>query len=108
MLLRVVILSAWCLACAAQDFAKDVKPILEKRCISCHGPVQQLGGLRLDTRDTLRMVVAGNSDSSKLVQRIISTRKGHVMPPMGPRLTEIEIAKIKRWVEAGAKWPAVK
>src|SRR6185503_7978232 len=106
MLLRVAILSAWCVAGAAQDFTKDVKPIFEKRCNSCHGATQQLGGLRLDTHASARrVIVAGDSASSKLVQRIVSTRKGHVMPPMGPRLTETEITKIKRWVDSGAKWP---
>src|SRR5437016_14020160 len=30
------------------DFTRDVKPILQANCYSCHGPSQQLSGLRLD------------------------------------------------------------
>src|SRR5205085_2013966 len=31
------------------DFAHDVKPILEKYCLSCHGEEKPKGGLRLTT-----------------------------------------------------------
>ena len=37
-------------AAAAVDFARDVKPILEKRCFDCHGAEKQKGGLRLDVK----------------------------------------------------------
>ena len=30
------------------DFAKDIKPLLLKHCISCHGPKKEKGDLRLD------------------------------------------------------------
>ena len=37
---------------AADDVAKfveDVQPLLEAKCVSCHGPEKQEGGLRLDS-----------------------------------------------------------
>ena len=30
------------------DFQRDVQPIFREHCISCHGPDQQLSGLRLN------------------------------------------------------------
>ena len=37
------------------SFSKDVWPLLESSCISCHGPEKQRGGLRLDPKaDALR------------------------------------------------------
>ena len=33
------------------DFARDVRPILEKSCFGCHGPDKQKSGYRLDVRD---------------------------------------------------------
>src|SRR5437868_6838064 len=30
------------------DFARDIKPVLDRSCVSCHGPEKQRGGLRLD------------------------------------------------------------
>ena len=35
---------------AAVDFARDIAPILEQRCIECHGPEKQKGKLRLDSK----------------------------------------------------------
>ncbi len=35
----------------APDFARDIQPILEKSCLSCHGPEKQKSGYRLDVRD---------------------------------------------------------
>ena len=36
---------------AAVDFVKEVKPLLEMQCLSCHGPKKQMGGLRLDNAE---------------------------------------------------------
>ena len=37
------------------DFQRDVQPIFREHCIGCHGPDQQLSGLRLDRRaDAMR------------------------------------------------------
>ena len=33
------------------DFARDVEPLLQSRCLVCHGAQQQMSGLRLDTRE---------------------------------------------------------
>jgi hypothetical protein len=33
---------------AAVDYARDIKPLLKERCVSCHGSVKQKGDLRLD------------------------------------------------------------
>ena len=33
------------------DFSRDIQPLLARRCLSCHGPDTQEGGLRLDSAD---------------------------------------------------------
>ena len=92
---------------APADFAKDIQPIFIKRCAGCHGPQQQMNGLRLDNRDSaMKVIVPGKSAESKLVTRIASQKKGFMMPPVGAPLSEAEIATIKTWIDAGAKWPA--
>ena len=35
---------------AKVDFARDVQPLLREHCVECHGPAQQMRGLRLDRR----------------------------------------------------------
>jgi len=97
----------------AANFATDVQPVLAKRCIMCHGGAQQISGLRLDNAaDAMKggysgpIIVAGNSATSKLIERIASTKDGFRMPPSGPALNPAEIAALKAWVDEGAVWPA--
>src|SRR2546425_9933830 len=33
------------------DFQKDIQPIFEKNCFSCHGTTMQMNGLRLDSKE---------------------------------------------------------
>lgn len=93
------------------DFARDVQPILRQRCIGCHGPSQQMAGLRLDRRrDAMRgstfgtVIGPGNSDGSRLALRVSGTSRGTQMPPTGALPPE-QIAVLKRWVDEGADWP---
>jgi cytochrome c553 len=98
---------AVCAAPAEVDFTRDIQPIFVKRCSGCHGAAQQMKGLRLDDRDSaLKVIVAGNSAASKLIERVSSTKKGFAMPPVGAPLSAVEIANLRAWIDAGAKWPA--
>ena len=95
------------LRAGAVDFGRDVQPVLTKRCSACHGPQQQMKGLRVDDAVALlSVVVPGNSAGSKLFQRVSSTKKGFAMPPIGEPLTSGEIALIRDWIDQGAKIPA--
>jgi hypothetical protein len=92
------------LAAIAQDLARDALEVVRTRCVACHGPNQQMGGLRFDQRASVQ-AKAGN-----LVAIITSGLNGRVMPPSGPRLTAQQVARIKEWVDAGLPWsdgPAV-
>jgi hypothetical protein len=92
------------------DFQRDVQPIFREHCISCHGPDQQLSGLRLDRRaDAMRGgsqsdIGPGHSGGSRLYHRLIGTTFGPQMPPAAP-LTGDQIETIKQWIDEGAEWP---
>ena len=99
----------------AVDFKKDIAPILEARCVKCHGAKKQKGEYRLsNAKDIVKAgeseekpVVAGNADKSYLVKLIsMSEDADDVMPPKGGTLSKDEIAKIKAWIKDGAKFPA--
>lgn len=95
------------------DFAKDIKPIFDDRCISCHGPDKQKGNLRLDkrsyafagTEDTWP-IQPGSADKSDLVRRIeLPSSDDDHMPPKDPALTPRQIALIRAWINQNANWP---
>jgi ankyrin repeat protein/mono/diheme cytochrome c family protein len=92
------------------DFQRDVQPIFREHCVSCHGPDQQMSGLRLDRRaDALRGgsqsdIGPGTAQGSRLYHRLIGTTFGMQMPPAGPLGAE-QIETIKQWIDEGADWP---
>jgi ankyrin repeat protein len=92
------------------DFEKDIQPLLEEKCYSCHGAEVQQAGLRLDSRQpALRggdygpVIIPGDSAGSKLIRRVVSGDGGLQMPPTGP-LTESEIALLRAWIDQGAEF----
>ena len=94
---------------AKVDFGKDVLPILRQNCFGCHGPSQQMGGMRLDRRSSVlkpgvRRVVPGSTENSFLYHRITGSAYGLQMPPTGPLRPE-QVAVLKAWIEQGAPWP---
>ena len=92
------------------DFQRDVQPIFREHCIGCHGPGQQMSGLRLDRRaDAMRGgsqsdIGPGNAQGSRLYHRLAGTTFGPQMPPAGP-LNADQIETIKQWIDEGAEWP---
>jgi len=94
------------------DFGREIRSLLTDRCVSCHGPKKQEGGLRLDLRqralsggDSGANIVPKESAKSDLYQRLISDDRKHRMPPSGARLTAAELARVKSWIDQGAHWP---
>jgi mono/diheme cytochrome c family protein len=95
------------------DFYRDVKPILEANCYSCHQGGKVKGGLRLDSLEHALLggkadgpsIVAGNPEDSPMMQRITSTDSEEVMPAKGDPLGAKDIEIIKTWIKEGAAWP---
>ncbi len=92
-------------------FEKRVRPLLLEQCSSCHGPQKQRGGLRLDSPAAIRkggdrgvVLVAGDPESSRLIQAIRYTDQDFRMPPRG-KLKEEQIAVLTEWVKRGAPMP---
>jgi uncharacterized membrane protein len=95
-------------------FLSDVRPIFESHCFECHGPRKQKGGLRMDTKAWLFngeeadwTVAPGKAAESLMVHRVELDRADpDAMPPEGDGLSADEIAKIRKWIDAGAPYPA--
>jgi hypothetical protein len=92
-------------------YAKQINPILDENCVSCHGEAKTEGGLRMDNYEHLMrggkdgpVIVAGSPDKSLLLQRV-TLPVGHklFMPAEGrPPLRPDDIALIKAWIQQGA------
>ena len=94
------------------DFAREVLPVFEKHCWSCHGKDKNESGLRLDHRDKAMLggdsgqaIVPGDSTRSKLIHYVSGTDPDNIMPPKGRRLTADEVSILRHWIDRGAVWP---
>jgi hypothetical protein len=103
--------SAWAEDPAARHFHERVKPLLDLRCISCHGPDKVKGGLRMDSREALLQggdsgpaLVPGRPEESLLLQAVLHTAPDLEMPPKD-KLSPADIAVFERWIADGAPWP---
>jgi mono/diheme cytochrome c family protein len=90
---------------AEVSYAKDVRPILESRCATCHMGDFVSEGLDMNTYESLMVgsqngpvIIPGDASASLLVQKVTDGK----MPKKGPRLTPAQIQIIKDWIESGA------
>ena len=106
---------------AKVDFKKDIKPLLEERCISCHSaPYEKRGRLRkpksdyrLDTKENLLKageseklpVVEGDAEKSYLY-KLVTLAEDHddIMPAKGDAFTTEQKKLIKDWINEGVAW----
>jgi hypothetical protein len=95
----------------AVDFVADIHPILQAKCLACHGERLKLSQLDLRTRESAIQggahgpsLVPGNAEQSQ-IYRHVAGLETPAMPMRGEPLTGIEVAAIKRWIEEGATWP---
>ncbi|NCF92951.1 MAG: DUF1549 domain-containing protein [Verrucomicrobiaceae bacterium] len=115
---RFLVLSYFFLAtivvAAPVDFAEDVKPLLNKHCVSCHGGVKKASGLSLlsfeqatgKAKSGLAAIVPNQPDESEMILRIRSQDEDERMPPPehGSALTLTEQRILAQWINEGATW----
>ncbi|HEV7282751.1 MAG TPA: PSD1 and planctomycete cytochrome C domain-containing protein [Pirellulaceae bacterium] len=97
------------------DFARDVRPILSRNCVFCHGPDEEhrQGNLRMDDEEDAKLdrggyqaILPGSVEESEAIRRILSDDESEKMPPPDShkKLTAKEIETLTKWVEQGAEW----
>ena len=100
---------------AEVEFVRDVKPILEHNCVSCHRADNDKGGIRLDTKaeafKSEDLIIPGNPDDSSLYWTTTLPQDDELfMPPIKNEdkdypLTDAEKKILFTWIKEGAKWP---
>ena len=94
---------AW--AAPPATFESDIKPILDTRCVLCHGATAPQASLDLRSLESLLKggksgpaIVPGSAGGSILVEKLVTKS----MPPMDLKLSDAEVAAIRGWIDAGA------
>jgi hypothetical protein len=100
------------------DFARQVKPLMERSCVACHSGEKPRGLLRMDGRDALlkggatgeAAVVPGHSEKSRLIDYVSGSLPDSEMPPRAqrkrfPALAADDVALLRAWIDQGAEWP---
>jgi mono/diheme cytochrome c family protein len=105
-------LALWSLHAQPVDFVQSVEPIFAAKCYACHGPSQQVSGLRLDHGPAAlaggyggKVILPGNPAASILFQRITAANGLKPMPMGSKGLPPDQVAIIKSWIEQGANYP---
>ena len=99
-------------AAAAEQFEKQVRPVLVERCQRCHSGKDPKGGLRLDSAKGLRhggdsgaVFDPAKPEESLLIQAVRQRGDLKMPPPPGQKLTDPQIAGLVTWIKNGAIWP---
>lgn len=93
-------------------FEAQVRPILVEHCVTCHGPEEQEGDLRLDHRGAFQrgggsgqVINKDKPGSSRLLTSVQYDDSDLQMPPDG-KIPQEQIDVLQRWILDGAYWPA--
>ncbi len=94
------------------DFRRDVAPILQSRCLSCHNERDRRGGLSLQSMrsvqaggDSGAVLTPGDVEASYLLDLILPEAGTAEMPKDAAPLDASEIGIIRKWIESDAPWP---
>ncbi len=95
----------------ALAFTTVIKPILDSKCIACHGPTKQKGKLRLDEPSFIKqggeggmITLTAKGSESELLKRILLPKenKDHMPPQEKPQLSKEDVALLQWWIENGS------
>ena len=90
---------------ATVSFANEILPIIQSRCINCHGGDKIEEGLSMNTHAEIMagsengaILVPGDAASSLIIEMVASGD----MPKRGPKLTPPQVQLIADWINQGA------
>jgi len=95
------------------NFYREIMPIFENKCFSCHQGGKTKSGLKLSSlshaleggKEDGPGIVPGDALDSSIFLRVTDEDEDYVMPPKGDKLTKNEIEVLEKWINEGAQWP---
>lgn len=113
-LTALILLSAWIMHATTEkiDFSTQVKPIINKNCITCHGGVKAKAGFSLLFRDDALAktesgkpaIISGDAAASEMIRRLTSNDPEERMPYEHEPLPKEDIEILRKWIDQGAVW----
>lgn len=96
------------------DFVRQIKPLLEDRCVECHNSETLLGELNLVSREHAFQkrkagpVIVPKKPEGSLLYLVLKlpSRDKKAMPATGHRIPPDEVATVRQWIAEGAAWPS--
>jgi hypothetical protein len=94
------------------EFSRDIRPIFNQNCVSCHGGVRQRNDVSFIYRDEAlgvgksghRTIMPGNPNASELMVRLAANDPEDRMPYHAPALSRQQVELIRKWIKQGAQW----
>jgi mono/diheme cytochrome c family protein len=83
---------------SAITYSTSVAPVLSSNCNVCHGGSTPSAGIKLDVYSGVKQQV----DNGRLLGVVTHSPNYSPMPKNGTKLSECNIAKIRKWIAAGA------
>jgi hypothetical protein len=110
--LATVVVRPWHWLEPEVDFNTQIKPILNKNCIACHGGVKKAEGFSVlfrhealaATKSGKPAIIPGHADDSEMIRRLTLQDPEQRMPLDAPPLKEEEVELLRKWIDQGAKW----
>jgi hypothetical protein len=103
----------------AVDFARDIRPLLARSCLGCHGDQEPKSNFSVTSRaallrggdSDLPAIIPGASADSPLIRFAAGLVEKMEMPPVDsrdkyPAVSAEELALLRGWIDQGAHWPA--
>ena len=94
---------------ADPDYARDVKPLLTKYCVGCHGDKDNESEVQLQSFALIMkgapdgpIVTPKHPEQSKLLQLMLGTTNPKMPPEDSPQMTNADIEVVRNWIELGA------
>lgn len=95
------------------SFSADIRPLLSKYCVSCHGPdkAKRKADLRLDVPEGAfadlggyAAIVPGKPEESEFYHRMVTKEEDDLMPPIEAKnpMAPEDIKTLKQWISQGA------
>jgi hypothetical protein len=80
----------------AEEFEKEIRPVLEKYCFECHGEKKHKGDLNLESFDSLDKIHSAQDTWETIFERVYA----YEMPPEGkPQLSFDQQKKMVDWLK---------